>query len=91
MFNNTYNKTIVSNHVNAVSGNITKTYAKSFFKRFHLQSELANRLLSSSPNLPIDGEYSRTPVQIVQMMVCGDMEVIAEIITQSDYDEILNK
>lgn len=57
MFNNTsltsYNKTFVSTHVNAVSGNITKTYAKSFFKRFHLKSALADKLLSPEPQFDI--------------------------------------
>ena len=89
MFNNTYSKTVVSTHVNAVSGNITKTYPKSFFQRFHLKSTMAENLLSSSPAL--GSGYSKTPVQVIQMMMCGDMEVIAEIITQSDYDEVLSR
>ena len=90
MFNTTtnYSKTVVSNHVNAVTGNITKTYAKSFFKRFHLQSPLADKLFCDSPRMKLDS-YKEVSVQVIQMVICGDMEVIAEIIKQSDYDEIL--
>ena len=90
MFNTTtnYSKTVVSNHVNAVTGNITKTYAKSFFVRFHLKSSMADELFFDSPRISL-GNYNYEDVQVVQMVICGDMEVIAEIIKQSDYDEIL--
>lgn len=91
MFNNTtkYNQTVVSNHVNAVNGNITKTYAKSFFKRFHLTSPLAEKLFREKPYM--NSGYGVKDVQVIQMIICGDMEVIAEIITQEDYNEILEE
>ncbi len=82
MFNKDFSKTIVSNHVNAVSGNITKTYPKSYFKRFHLKSTLAETLLSDEPRC------CREKVQVIQMVICGDMEVIAEIMNQDDYNEL---
>lgn len=82
MFNTTNNS--VSHHVNAVSGNIIKTYKDSFFERFHLQSTLATNLLSDLPKL------NNKRVVIIQMTICGDMEVIAEIMYQSDYDKLFN-
>lgn len=98
MFNNystTTNKTVVSNHINAVSGNITKTYVNSFFLRFHLKSELANRLLSPRPCYKCkragDMYEESHLVQVVQMVICGDMEVIAEVIFKEDYEEMLEK
>lgn len=93
MFNRQYNNTVVSSHVNAVIGNITKTYAKSFFKRFHLKSSLAENLLNSDPEmrvkLPGRSYESTVSVVVIQMVICGDMEVMAEIMTKSDYEEML--
>lgn len=87
MFNNTsYSNNVVSNHVNAVTGSISKTYKESFFKRFNLKSRMAETLLSEQPSLYINGRT--TPVVIVQMVVVGDMEVMAEIIFKSDYDNL---
>lgn len=86
---NSYSKSVVSNHVNSVSGNITKTYPKSFFKRFHLKSPLADNLLDKVPCMSKYGS-SVERVQVIQMVVCGDMEVIAEIMWQKDYDEAIN-
>ena len=90
MFNNysISNKNIVSNHVNAVTGNITKTYAKSFFKRFNLKSRRADELLSPTPTLTIG--YSSRCVEVVQMVVVGDMEVVAEIMFKEDYKEVIS-
>lgn len=86
------NTQIVSTHVNAVTGNITKTYAKSFFKRFHLTSKTAEELLTNEPRLSVKDEYRNInrSVQIIQMVVVGDMEVIAEIMFKEDYEEVVN-
>lgn len=99
MFNDTinrfYSKNVVSTHVNAVTGNITKTYLNSFFKRFHLASGYADNLLNPESHV-YDGNmeydkyedgYYRAAV-VVQMVVCGDMEVLAEIIWKTDYDKL---
>ena len=69
----------VSNHVNAVSGNIIKTYRDSYFKRFSLCSPLAETLFK---------EKSETI--IIQMTVCGDMDVIAELISREKYNEMMD-
>ena len=104
MFNNynldSYHKTVVSTHVNAVTGNITKTYKDSFFKRFHLTSKLADKLFANNsehrkikvPERFHDEKYSdpEREVVVVQMVICGDMEVIAELIYKEDYEKIFN-
>lgn len=94
-YSSTINKTVVSNHINSVSGNITKTYVKSFFLRFHLQSDRAKSLLVSKPLYRCEREgdtWERShPVHIIQMVICGDMEVIAEVMFKDDYEEMLGK
>jgi hypothetical protein len=74
------NRMSVSNHVNAVTGNIIKTYKDSYFKRFHLKSNLSERLLE-----PGASEI------IIQMVICGDMEVIAELMRKKDYENLFGK
>jgi hypothetical protein len=87
--------------INAVSGNILKNYRKSFFKRFKLDSPLAKELFDEDmPHLSrrvwtnygyTDGGYNKEekrPVTIVQMMMCGELEVLAEIMWQDDFDKM---
>lgn len=81
MFNKYNNMQSVSNHVNAVSGQITKTYKDSYFKKFHLTSQLANNLFEKNTKL------NANPV-VIQMVICGDMEVIAELIDREKYNEM---
>ena len=83
MFNTTTNLKI-----NACSGGIYKTYLESWFEKFHLNSSKANELLRRDQ----DKDYysnSRNKV-ILQMVICGDMEVIAEIIEKEDLEKYLN-
>lgn len=86
--------------VNAVSGNILKNYQKSFFKRFKLRGDLAAQLFDEEqPHLikhttkySGDGDYrgyeskEKRPVVIIQMMMCGESEVLAEIMWKDDFD-----
>jgi hypothetical protein len=67
----------VSNHVNAVSGNIVKTYKESFFKSFNLSSSYADKLSSSDSD-----------IVVIQMILCGGNKVIAELIKKENYDEL---
>lgn len=79
-------------NINACSGGIYKTYPKTFMCRFHLQSKLANSLLGPNPIYNFStNEYESKwkEVVILQMVICGDMEVMAEIITKEDFDKIL--
>ena len=85
------NTTISNNQsfkTNAVCGSLFKSLPKSFFKRFHLNSQYAENILCSNPYYKVEG--TRIAAVILQIMVCGDMEVIAEIIDEKDYEEILN-
>lgn len=78
---NTHNQNVsVSSHVNAVTGNIVKTYRDSYFNRFHLGSQLANQYFQP---------YSDTVV--IQITLCGDMEVIAELIDRDKYKKLFNE
>ena len=65
--------------INAVTGMIAKNYRKSWFKQFHLQSRFADTIFCANAN-----------TIIVQMMMCGDMVVVAELITAKDLDEALS-
>ncbi len=72
-------------HINAVSGTIVKNYDDSFFVRFHLKSPYADGVLNSTP------KHCGKPAVVLQMMVCGDMEVIAEIIYKEDLKKAFEK
>ena len=95
MFDN-YNKTTNNLKINACSGGIYKTYKESWFKRFHLKSSLMEEL-SNFSKITYSEEFNeyRTdylkkdakPITVLQMVICGDMEVIAEIIYQEDLDK----
>lgn len=69
--------------VNAVSGGIVKNHPDSYFRTFHLNSELARTLLSSTPYYQPDNSRYRSDkkyVEVLQMVVVGDMQIVAEII-----------
>lgn len=68
--------------VNAVSGGIVKNHADSYFKRFHLRSNMADRLLCERPYRIVEEAYSKkyVYVEVLQLVIVGDMEVIAEVI-----------
>ena len=89
--------------INACSGGIYKTYKESWFERFHLQSESAKELFNKCSIRKIrTGEFyknswghidydkpitEKEEVIIIQMIICGDMEVIAELIRKEDFDK----
>jgi len=77
----------VSNHVNAVSGNIVKTYKESWFERFHLRSNYAEKLFKRQPS---EDHITKPPV-VIQMVLCGDMEVVAELMAYEDYQKIFEE
>lgn len=69
----------VSNHVNAVTGSIVKTYKESYFIDLHFNSSLCDRLFKEKAN-----------EVVIQMVICGDRRVIAEVINRKDYEKIFN-
>ena len=93
MFNN-YTHTHTNMNINSCSGGIYKTYPESFMIRFNLESSLSKNLLCPKPVYNFGGNdvYSSKWefVVVLQMVICGDMEVMAEIITKKDFDKIIN-
>lgn len=75
---NTYTKINNNLKINACSGGIYKTYKESWFKRFHLKSKYADELFNK-----------HSSIIVLQMVICGEMEVMAELIEQKDFNKIL--
>jgi hypothetical protein len=89
-------------NINAVTGAILKNHPKSWFERFHLQSERAKKLLCEGGNKSVrkekisyqyvEGTFEKdvpTPekdIIVLQMVICGDMEVMAELVYRKDYE-----
>ena len=88
MFNSYQNRQNIK--INAISGTIMKNYKESFFRRFHLDSPLAGKVLAHDPKYPIN-DYVSKPVVVLQMMVCGDMEVVAELMFKDDFDKLFKE
>lgn len=85
--------------INACSGGIYKTYKESWFLRFNLKSSLADDLFRKE-NIYYSVSQDKfdtckyrldepKEVLILQMIICGDMEVIAEIILKEDFENNL--
>lgn len=70
--------------INAVSGTVVKNHPYSFFKRFHLNSEYAKKILGPTPMYTVG--YSDIKAVVLQVMVVGDMEVVVEIVDEGKYD-----
>ena len=95
---NSYNNPQTVN-INAVSGTIVKNYKDSFILRFHMESEMAESLLSKEPQLvrrvishgsyPHDWEEKvKEPVVVLQVMLCGEQEFLAEVMWKDDFDKM---
>lgn len=102
---NVNNKTENHHHtkITACSGGIYKNYKESWFKRFHLQSKLAEILFNYKSyfyekynEYRQEDEYSENwyepkekgkEIIIIQIVICGDMEVMAEIMYKEDFDK----
>ncbi len=89
--------------INAVTGAILKNHPKSWFERFHLKSERAEKLFKEgghkafnqkyhpSESWNSNGYYTDEPnpekdITVLQMVICGDMEVMAELVYTKDYE-----
>ena len=110
MFNSFYaeGSSYTSNvKVNAVTGAILKNHPKSWFERFNLNSDRANKLLTEGGHKGVDKEYRENSIPnrpgyyvdtdnpdkditILQMVICGDMEVMAELVYTKDYEMRIN-
>lgn len=64
--------------INACSGGIYKTYKESWFDKFHLRSAMADSLFNPNGS-----------TIVLQMVLCGENEVMAELIKKEDFDKYL--
>lgn len=88
MFNN-YNIPQTVN-INTVSGTIVKNYKDSFILRFHIKSTLADQLFDKKPKIK-EGDYRDAeykPVVVLQVMLCGEQELLAEVMWKEDFDKM---
>lgn len=96
---NSYNNPQTVN-INAVSGTIVKNYKDSFILRCNMKSETAGELLDKEPKLTRrivkhPGTYHsweeqvKEPVVVLQVMLCGEQELLAEVIWKDDFDKML--
>ena len=92
----------VTTNINAVTGAILKNHPMSWFERFHLKSKRAEALLTEgghkafdkkwhSGNGYADGYYTDAEnhdknIVVLQMIICGEMEVIAECVYAKDLE-----
>lgn len=87
---NSYN---VSNQqavcINAVSGTMVKNYKDSFIVRFHMNSEMAGCVLCKEPTL--ERKNKDVPVVVLQVMLCGDKEFLAEVMWREDFDKMFGE
>lgn len=74
--------------INAISGTIVKNYAKSFILQFRINSSMARDLFSENPSLKF--YHKEGKVVVLQVMLCGEQEMLAEVMWKSDFDELFN-
>ena len=88
--------------INAVTGAILKNHPKSWFERFNLNGNRAKELLIEGGHKAFDQKYESSPlhpygytrnvenpkknITVLQMVICGDMEVMAELVYTKDYE-----
>lgn len=95
MFNNYHAGNHTNNiKINAVTGAILKNHPKSWFERFNLKSKRAESLFQEGGHkfLSYGDNVDKIGITILQMVICGDMEVMAELVYTKDYEtEICNE
>lgn len=99
---NVSNYSVSSLNINAVTGAILKNHPKSWFERFHLNSPRANVLLTEGGHHATKKAYRDSyrcvdsydvadpekDITVLQMVICGDMEVLAELVYTKDYNTV---
>lgn len=76
-------------NVNAVTGILSKTCKKSFFKACKVDSSDFEILMGDEPCIPLDENCRSCLVKVIilQAMLMGEGRVMFEIIKKSDYKE----
>lgn len=77
MFNSYSANPTANIKINTVSGTLTKLLKESYFERFHIKSKMADRVFDEGSNLVI-----------LQVMLCGEGELIAEVISKREYQKL---
>lgn len=91
MFNSYSVDNSQSIQINAVSGTIVKNYKDSFILRFNMKSAMAERVLDIKPTLDCKNKYGssdKVPVVVLQVMLCGNQELLAEVMWKEDFDKL---
>jgi len=98
--NNNINQSL---NINAVSGTIVKSYVKSFIVRFNMRSKMAKDILDKNPKMVKYTEYYENrydpahrieepvykPIVVLQIMLCGNDEFLAEIMWEDDFNKMM--
>lgn len=84
---NTYSPTQKVN-VNAVSGTLSKTCEKSFFKYAQIGSDLIKMLMSDEPRVPRNSDRFNKQVVILQAMCISDNYMMFELMWKDDFDKL---
>ena len=70
---------------NAVSGTLIKSNPKSKMVRFHMNSSFARNFFDEDkPSYVSEGKY--IDIVVLQVMLCGNEEFLAEFITKEEYE-----
>lgn len=92
---NNYNNPQTVN-INAVGGTIIKNYKDSFMLAFKINSYMGEELLCKNPTLTKKikrynnswKEEEKEPVVVLQAMLCGEQELLAEVMWKEDFDKM---
>lgn len=85
--------------INSVSGTLSKTFKKSFFKTFEFGSKRAEGVFDEENPRLSDWykdsfgywqESNIKPIVVLQTMLCGNDRVLVEMIRKEDYEEMFN-
>ena len=74
----------ITTQINAVSGTLQKTLRKSFFKRFHMNSPLAEEIFGKQ-------KMNSKDIIVLQIMLCGEKEFLMEAIYKEDYEDLFKE
>ncbi len=83
----TFSSSRQSVKINAVSGTMVKNYKDSFMLRFHMKSSMADGIFDIHPHINTNYEGSKRVV-VLQIMLCGDQEFLAEVMWKDDFDKM---
>ena len=73
------NTTNISNY-NSVGGTLVKSTQGSKIIRFNMKSELANTFFSIDKPYYINNKYSKTEIEVLQVMLCSGDNYLVEYI-----------